>query len=387
MVDIQSLPPSLSAPLLMFRRSSRVRPARRSLRRTACGAFALLGVLALAPAAGAWWDAGHETVAALAWRRLPAAKRTAWADILRRHPRYAEDFLAAMPPAIAAAGGDEGRAVRDEWLFRRASVWPDVVRDYDVPDRRDAFHRGTWHYVNIPLYLTAADEAGVAAKLAAGEAVAPNVAFEVPPAAGPDDARGGEPGMNVVQALQYNLGVALDEARPDPERAVALCWVLHLGGDVHQPMHAVALFSDSLLPEGDKGGNDVAVLETPGQPGRNLHAVWDAAPGQRFTAEEVTANTARLLADPGLSAAGATAAETRDPRAWARESRELARWAVYTPDVLAYVRSRELAAEAGRDPGTAPWRATPDYLAAARKLADRRLTEAGFRLGAVLGGE
>ena len=138
-------------------------------------------MLVLAPAAGAWWDAGHETVAAVAWRRLPEAKRAEWADVLRQHPRYAEDFLAAMPPEIAAAPGEAGRNRRDEWLFRRASVWPDVVRDGDVPDRRDAYHRGTWHYVNIPLYLTAADEAGVAAKLAKGEAVAPNVELRRPP--------------------------------------------------------------------------------------------------------------------------------------------------------------------------------------------------------------
>ena len=361
------------------------RPSRRFSRRLAAGAVAAACLLALAPAAGAWWDAGHETVAAVAWRRLPEAKRTEWTAVLRQHPRYAEDFLADMPPAIAAAAGEEGEAMRDEWLFRRASVWPDVVRDGAVPDRRDAYHRGTWHYVNIPLYLTAADEAGVAAKLASGEAEAPNTDFAVPPAAGPDDAAGDEPGMNVVQALQYNLSVATDAARPAPERAVALCWALHLGGDVHQPMHAAALFSDSLLPEGDKGGNDVWVRETPGQPGRNLHALWDAAPGQRFTPAEVSANADRLLLDPGLSAAGAAAAEVADPRAWATESRELAKWAVYSPQVLAYVRAREAASEAGESAARPPLRVTDDYLAAARKLADRRLTEAGFRLGAVLG--
>ena len=371
-------------------RPARVRPAHPP-RRFAAGLLAAACLLALTPAAGAWWDAGHETVAAVAWRRLSPEMRTEWADLLKKHPRYEEDFLAAMPPSIKEAPGEAGGDLRDEWLFRRASVWPDVVREPEEnppaegEDRRERFHRGTWHYVNIPLYLTAADEAGVKAKRARGEVDGPNVAFEIPPGAGPDDARGGEPGMNVVQALQYNLDVATDESRPDAERAVALCWVLHLGGDVHQPMHSVALFSDALLPEGDKGGNDVAVLETETQPGRNLHAVWDAAPGQRFTAGQVTANADRLLADPGLSAAGLAAADAPDPRAWAAESRELARWAVYTPQVLAYVRAREVLAEAGRDPGEAPLRATDDYLAAARKLADRRLTEAGFRLGAVLG--
>ena len=378
----------IRSPRTPVRSPRRPRPRRRSLRRPAAGLLAAFALLALAPAAGAWWDAGHETVAALAWRRMDPAKRVAWADVLRQHPRFEEDFLAAMPPGVAAAGRD----ARDEWLFRRASVWPDVVREPEEPapaggpDRRDLYHRGTWHYVNIPLYLTAADEAGVRAQLAAGAIEGPNVDFAVPATAGPDDAAGGAPGMNVVQALRYNLAVARDESRPAPERAVALCWVLHLGGDVHQPMHAVGLFSDSLLPEGDRGGNLVSVLETPGQPGRNLHAVWDAAPGETFTPAEVTRNADRLLADPGLSAAGEAAADDLDPRAWATESRELAKWAVYSPDVLAYVRSREAASEAGAAPDPAPLRATPEYLAAARKLADRRLTEAGFRLAGVLGG-
>ncbi len=352
-------------------------------------AAALLGAPSVAPA---WWDAGHETVAAVAWRRLPPARRIVMADLLRAHPRYEEDFAAAMPPEVR----DADRPVQDEWLFRRASVWPDVVRDRANKDRRAAYNRDTWHYVNIPLYLTPEDESALKAGWEADpDRFRPNTTFPVPAdataadgsdAADPDadtaDADG--PGMNLVQALQFNLAVVGDATRPAAERAVALCWALHLGGDVHQPMHAVALFTDGLYPEGDRGGNLVKVAPSEGQPGRNLHAVWDAAPGQTFTHAEVVANTNRLLADPGLTAAGRAAAAQTDPRAWARESRELARWAVYTPDVLAYVRTREAAEDAGRAPDPAPLRIAEEYVATARRLADRRLTEAGFRLGAAL---
>ena len=361
----------------------------RPARRRSAGVLAVASLLCLAPAAGAWWDAGHETVAAVAWRRLSPAARSEYGDLLREHPRFEEDFLAEMPPEVRAAD----RVSRDEWLFRRAGVWPDVVRKpeddppADGPDRRELYHRGTWHYVNIPLYLTAADEAGVRAKLDAGEISAPNTDFTVPAGVTADDAAGDAAGMNVVQALRYNLAVVRDRSNPAADRAVALCWVLHLGGDVHQPMHSVALFSDALYPEGDKGGNGVAVLETATQPGRNLHAVWDAAPGQTFTPVEVKLNADRLTADPGLAAAGEAAADVLDPAAWAEESRELAKWAVYTPDVLAFVRARERAAEAGERPDPAPLRAAPDYLSDAERLADRRLTEAGYRLGAVLGAD
>ena len=349
-------------------------------RRRAWLGLVALGALLTPSVAGAWWDAGHETVAAIAWRQLDPARRTALADLLRQHPRYEEDFLKAMPPAIR----DGERAMRDEWLFRRASVWPDVVRDRGVPKRRAAFNRDTWHYVNIPLYLTPADEAALRENAEEGGFM-PNVDFSVPKGVTAADGMASEPGMNVVQALQFNLALVADESRPAEERAVALCWVLHLGGDLHQPMHAVALFTDGLYPEGDRGGNLVYVAESPGQPGRNLHALWDAAPGEKFTPGEVTANVDRLLSDPGLRAAGEAAAGVTHPPAWARESRELARWAVYTPEVLAYVKTREAAKEAGRDTDRAPLRMSEGYVDDARRLADRRLTEAGFRLGAALG--
>ncbi|NNJ27408.1 S1/P1 nuclease [Alienimonas chondri] len=289
-----------------------------------------------------------------------------------------------MPPEIAAAD----REGQDEWLFRRASVWPDVVRDRGEPERRSAFNRDTWHYINIPLYLTPADEAAIRERVADG-LPAPNVRFDPPEGVtAADGAEGkgadGEPGMNAVQALRFNLAAVADENRSAAERAVALCWVLHLGGDVHQPMHAAALFTDGLYPEGDRGGNLVKVAASPGQPGRNLHALWDAAPGATFTPVEVSLNAERLLADEGLSAAGAAAAGDLDPRSWARESRTLAQWAVYTPDVLAYVRTREAAVDADRDPDPAPLRVAEEDVDKIRRLADRRLTEAGFRLGAAL---
>jgi S1/P1 Nuclease len=45
----------------------------------------------------------------------------------------------------------------------------------------------------------------------------------------------------------------------DPERkAIALAWLFHLVGDIHQPLHTTQLFIVD-YPKGDRGGNEICV--------------------------------------------------------------------------------------------------------------------------------
>lgn len=71
-------------------------------------------------------------------------------------------------------------------------------------------------------------------------------------------------GNCVVEALERNLA-ALASTQPAVGRLTALKWVVHLVGDVHQPLHAG--FAD------DKGGNRFQ-LRAFGR-GTNLHSLWD----------------------------------------------------------------------------------------------------------------
>ena len=61
----------------------------------------------------------------------------------------------------------------------------------------------------------------------------------------------------------------------DPERkAIALAWLFHLVGDIHQPLHTAQLFTVD-YPQGDRGGNEICVQVTQtGQP-MDLHRFWD----------------------------------------------------------------------------------------------------------------
>src|SRR5690606_27820481 len=110
------------------------------------------------------------------------------------------------------------------------STWADEVRN-DRPET------STWHYVNIPV----TDSVYRADKYC--------------PASG-----------CVISALEQQLALLRDRRQPHAVRAEALKWVVHLVGDVHQPLHSG--------DRGDRGGNDVTVWL--GLRRTNLHSLWDS---------------------------------------------------------------------------------------------------------------
>lgn len=69
----------------------------------------------------------------------------------------------------------------------------------------------------------------------------------------------------VIAAINRSFLALADRERPDSERRDALKWLVHLVGDVHQPLHATA--------RDDRGGGDFQVAYH--GKGRNLHNVWD----------------------------------------------------------------------------------------------------------------
>ena len=109
--------------------------------------FALVFVLNWCSLLHAWNDAGHYTIARIAWDSLSVDERTAVVRILRQHPHLESLLLKDRP----------GEATEDEWIFLRAAVWADYVRPSksitpeEVPNHPlYKFHRGPWHYVNYP---------------------------------------------------------------------------------------------------------------------------------------------------------------------------------------------------------------------------------------------
>ena len=61
----------------------------------------------------AWNAAGHKIIASIAFRQLTADEQSKIVAILKRHPRFTEDFADQMPEEVR---GDE--AAQNEWLFQ-----------------------------------------------------------------------------------------------------------------------------------------------------------------------------------------------------------------------------------------------------------------------------
>lgn len=74
------------------------------------------------------------------------------------------------------------------------------------------------------------------------------------------------PGECVVERIGHFRAILGDREQPAPERRIALMWLVHLVGDLHQPLH-VSLAED-------RGGNSIEVKGD--QQELNLHWVWDS---------------------------------------------------------------------------------------------------------------
>ena len=329
--------------------------------------FAAAALAALASAAGparAWIDTGHKVVALVAWEDLTPAARAAVTAILKAHPRYDKDLLSggSLDPQPAGATADMTPDQLDRRAFAAAAVWPDLIKAPAHPMRVQYSHPN-WHYIDLPYVV--------------GPATTQPAAHE----------RGERPGpRNVVEALAACSAELRDPATPPAQKAVDVCWLNHLVGDIHQPLHCCTLI-DPEFPHGDTGGNDEVVLKD----GRyantkaNLHLIWDSLPGD-FASDDLDRYEALgLRADPRYQrAAFENQLGVTDFMAWAKESHQLAVDDAYLDghlDAAAAVPGTRGNQTDRPAPGL-----PPGYVRAAEHVAMRQVSLAGYRLADLLNG-
>ena len=202
------------------------------MRSNAGAAFkALLLALAAVPLAPkpalAWGDEGHKVIALVA-------------------AHYMRPEVLARVNALLATDADNQLTGHD---IAAEATWADKFRDHVKGAKA---HTGSWHFVDIE--LGSPDEAAACfgrPALATGQPAYPGFARDCV--------------VDKVDEFRRELG---DPATPAVERLLALKFLLHFVGDLHQPLHA----SD----DQDRGGNGKA-LEPPIGKSRNLHAFWDTA--------------------------------------------------------------------------------------------------------------
>lgn len=290
-----------------------------------------------------WNKAGHMTSAAIAYDDLTSRSPEAAAKVvtaLKLHPQYDLRWRAAVEaPGLSA--DDANRR-----LFMLAARWPDDVRGDDDFDRPED------HFIDLPYK----------------------------PAGQPSSVHTTQPGpQNLVTAYADHVST-LRTSSDDVDRAVALCWIFHLTGDVHQPLHAVSLFTTQYATsEGDRGGTRFYIRVKPTSSTVSLHSFWDGLVlgSERYQSVANRATGLRNTAGLGRADLPELAARPFGPNAamaWAKEE--------------SLVMAREVAYVGGQLQGSKDKTAgvpLPDgYAATAKAAAERRMVLAGYRLSDVL---
>jgi S1/P1 Nuclease len=195
-----------------------------------------LATLTLTTPVLAWNKAGHMVSGAIAYTELQKIAPQSVPRVialLKKHPDYTSKWQTQISNVPAAD--------RDLYLFMLAAKWADDAR-------KTTEDRPTWHYVNLPFKLG-------------------STATTIP------DSPTGE--QNILTALQQNRST-LDTPGTTPKKAIALTWIFHLTGDVHQPLHTIKAISTQFpLPEGDRGGTRFYIRAKEGRSTISLHKFWD----------------------------------------------------------------------------------------------------------------
>ena len=253
--------------------------------------FLSILLLALPAPAFAWAPLGHQVVAAIAARHLTQAARSQVSALL---------------------GGEAGA------MMVLDSSWADEIRS-DRPET------APWHYVNI--------------ELGSGGYNAPR------------DCPGGD---CVVAQINRDAAILTDGHASRTAKVEALRFLIHLIGDVHQPLHAA--------DRHDKGGNDIKLRWHSKR--LSLHQVWDQ---DVVTVLGQDSDRIAAASDAALSPQQKQQMSGGAPADWANESFALAGQEIYAP-----------LPQGGRI------RLSDDYMVRESGVARLQLAKAGLRLAALL---
>ncbi len=202
---------------------------------------------------------GHMTTAAIAF-----------AEIERQRPELIDVigmlFLAHPDPAPfwVAVGEAKGKE-RIRRMFLEAARWPDDSK-FTNNDRL------TWHTAR---WAVLAKDAPPEAKAAVA-------------------ARKGKPVGQGLEALALNYGMISNAESSPTERALALCWLMHVVGDLHQPMHVSDLYSKQ-FPTGNNAGSMGYVMDPVTKSPIPLHILWDSGVLRVPTVEAVDQHVQQFI--------------------------------------------------------------------------------------------
>ena len=302
----------------------------------------------------AWDHPGHMATAAIAFSEIGKARPDLIEKIgllMLKHPD---------PPSYWVAAGEARGQELIRRMFIQAARGPDDAR-WTINDR-PAWHSARWAII-------ADDTPPEGRKLA--------------------EVRHGMPSGQALEALTLNAAVLSDPESKADERALALSWVLHIMGDIHQPMHVSDLFSKQ-FPTGNPAGGMGFVEDPVDDVGMQLHLLWDMNTRRSVVLEEVDGYVQAITKQfPRSSLPELTAYEgPRDFEKWARASHQVAiDWAFDIemipdpePDPQKVVQKMINFILTGESPVEGAPAVPEEYWAQLKTVAARRLALAGYRI-------
>jgi hypothetical protein len=287
----------------------------------------------------AWDDTGHKTTAYIAWQQMSPAAREAVIKILRAAPE--DSNLSAF-----YMSGAEPEDVRKLEYFMVVATWADIVRDRSFENRYKKYHKSNWHYDDTFW------------KQVNGRA-------EILPKA--------EEGGQAINRLSEFDKVLRNSSASDKDKSIAIAWIAHLIGDIHQPLHTSARVTDK-EPKGDQGGNLFLLTPegTPREKQLNLHWFWDSIigrvdplKGDTCESDYIRSIAGRIMKKYPRRSFGSEI-KLGDYDGWRAESFALNATNVFSPDLVRFQMPSE------------------KYKKKAFQIAQRQLALAGYRLGETL---
>lgn len=300
----------------------------------------LMAMLLLPPNTMAWNETGHKVVARIAWDTMQPQTREKVIALL---------LLAPEDSGIGLLQFYDSRQLpykQRDW-FAMLSTWPDIIKDRSAPVRGAKYGHSSWHYTN--LFWKEVNGA-------------PVDVTDLP--AAPE---------NIVERLNWLKQKLMDPATTPADRAVYVAWVLHLVGDIGQPLHCSARVTD-LEPTGDQGGNlfELTPKDTPREDKKNLHSFWDGILNNTYNRETqendqafITWLTRRIeKAHPAKKFTSRI--KSGDFAAWAQEGLAASKTVVYPSTLKRY-----------------EW-PSKQYLKSADRYSEESIALSGYRLAQML---
>jgi hypothetical protein len=170
---------------------------------------------------------------------------------------------------------------------------------------------------------------------------------------------------NVIWAINTIEPVVKNNNANIYERARFLSFLVHMVGDIHQPLHTVSRIS-AAHPDGDQGGNLYKILDPKNSKTISLHQLWDRGIdlfNDDTSAEHINALTEKIMTDYPSDVLGALTTDL-SAEDWANEGLALSETFVYTT----------------------PENQVPslDYQNSGRQFSEKEIALSGYRLANIL---